>query len=321
MGAVTGAGRPVAVSVVVSTRNRCSALALTLEAMTQLEVPPGLTWELIVVDNGSTDGTGALLERFAARLPLRSVSEPVPGLSVARNAGVRAARGAVVAFTDDDCLVDRRWLRTVWEEFARHPELGGVGGRVELHDPRDRPVTIRTSRSRAVVRSAHDLFTTIVGCNMALARRVLDAVGEFDPTLGAGTRVNAGEDLDLLYRALRRGYTLVYVPEMLVRHNHGRRTDAEVGRLVRGYTRGRGALFCKYLVRADRGMAARAYADVAWSAREIVRALRARRPPRAAVHYWDLLGGAASWLAAQVSARRRRRARHPHHARSRRNAD
>lgn len=99
-------GSPVAVSVIVATRNRCAPLAETLEAMTRLVVPPALTWELIVVDNGSTDGTSALLDRYRARLPLRSVVEPVPGLSVARNAGLHVARGEVIAFTDDDCVVD-----------------------------------------------------------------------------------------------------------------------------------------------------------------------------------------------------------------------
>lgn len=97
------AERPT-VSVIVCTRNRCPALAHLLESLTRLAIPHDLSWELVVVDNGCTDGTALLLDSFASRLPVRRVFEGRKGLSRARNAGLAAAYGAILAFTDDDCI-------------------------------------------------------------------------------------------------------------------------------------------------------------------------------------------------------------------------
>jgi glycosyltransferase involved in cell wall biosynthesis len=281
----------------VCTRNRCSALAQLLESLTQLVTPRELSWELVIVDNGCTDGTAVLLDAFADRLPIRRVFEPRKGISRARNAGLRAARGEILAFTDDDCLPAPDWLSAIVQEFARDPGLAGLGGRVELHDPRDFPITIRTSRTRETLTSAYQLPGLMVGCNMAFARWAVAAVGEFDITLGAGTPVGSAEDTDYLYRALLLGMRIEYVPEVLVAHNHGRRQIEEVGQLKRNYARGRGALLTKYILRADRAMAYCFYYEMRWNGREFVRALRARSSLRAVVERsWHMLAGAARWV-------------------------
>lgn len=287
----------IALSVIVCTRNRCSALAQLLDSLTRLVTPGELSWELVVVDNGSTDATSMLLDSFTERLPIRRVFEPRKGISRARNAGLRAARGKILAFTDDDCLPSPDWLSAIVREFVREPALAGVGGRVKLHDSRDFPITIRTSRTREKLTSAHQLPALMVGCNMAFARWAVDAVGEFDVTLGAGTPVGSAEDTDYLYRALLLGLRIEYVPEVLVAHNHGRRRIEEVGQLKRSYARGRGALLTKYLLRADRAMAYCFYCDLRWNGRELVRALRAWSSPRAVVERgWHMLAGAVRWV-------------------------
>jgi GT2 family glycosyltransferase len=249
------------------------------------------------VDNGSTDGTAELLESFSDRLPLRRVFEPGKGISRARNAGVRAARGGILAFTDDDCLPSPDWVSAIHGEFSRDPGLGGLGGRVELHDPRDYPITIRTSRTREALASAYQLPALMVGCNMAFRRSAMDAVGYFDTTLGAGTPAGSAEDTDYLYRALLLGLRIEYVPDVLLAHNHGRREMADVLRLRRNYARGRGALLTKYLLRADRPMAYCAYYDLRWNVRELVRALRARTSLRPVLERgWHMIAGAAHWV-------------------------
>jgi glycosyltransferase involved in cell wall biosynthesis len=290
------AERPT-VSVIVCTRNRSPALAQLLDALTRLGIPRDLSWELVVVDNGSTDGTGILLDSFACRLPVRRIFEGRKGLSRARNAGLAAARGEILAFTDDDCIPSPDWLSNVVREFEHYPELAGLGGRVELHDPRDFPITIRTSRTREALTSPHQLPALMVGCNMAFRRGTVDAVGEFDATLGAGTPAGSAEDTDYLYRALLLGLRIEYVPDVLVAHNHGRRRAEEVAQLKRSYARGRGALLTKYLLRADRGMAYCAYYDLCWNGSELMRALRSRKLPRAVVERgWHMLAGAARWV-------------------------
>jgi GT2 family glycosyltransferase len=168
---------------------------------------------------------------------------------------------------------------------------------VELHDPLDFPISIRTSRTREALTSAHQIPALMVGCNMAFRRTTVDAVGEFDVTLGAGTPAGSAEDTDYLYRALLLGLRIEYVPDVLVAHNHGRRCAEEVAQLKRSYARGRGALLTKYLLRADRGMAYCAYYDLCWNGGELVRALRTRRSPRAVVERgWHMLAGAARWV-------------------------
>lgn len=290
------AGRPV-VSVIVCTRNRCAALAELLESLGRLSVPSDISWEVVVVDNGSTDGTALLLDSAVRRLPLRRVFEQRKGLSRARNAGLRAATGEIVAFTDDDCIPSPEWLARIAEEFGRDAGLAGIGGRVELHDARDFPITIRTSRVREALTDAHQLPALMVGCNMAFRRWAMDAVGEFDITLGAGTPVGSAEDTDYIYRALLLGLRIEYVPDVLLAHNHGRRRIEAVAQLKRSYARGRGALLTKYLLRADRGMACCAYYDLRWNGGELLRALRSRRSPRAVVERgWHMLAGAARWV-------------------------
>src|SRR5262245_20417417 len=120
------------ISVVVCTRDRADRLLRILGSLRDVATPASLEWEIVVVDNGARDGTQVIVARFArtARIPVRHVMESRRGLSWARNAGVRAAQGDVLAFTDDDCLVDAKWLERIDAEFRADPSLSVLGGRV-----------------------------------------------------------------------------------------------------------------------------------------------------------------------------------------------
>lgn len=308
MDLVTAPAAPAApavdVSVIVCTRNRSGAMARLLEHLEHLIVPPGLRWELVVVDNASTDDTASMLASRHTPLPMRVVSERTPGLSRARNAGIAAARGDLLLFTDDDCLPDAHWLAAMREEFARAPSLGVLGGRVELFDLRDRPTTTRTSRERGEISAAFNL-DGIIGCNMACRRSAVAMVGPFDVGLGGGTGAGAGEDVDFVYRSLRAGLRVEYTPDALVYHNHGRRTDAQVRALNRAYTVARGALFCKYLTAGDRGIVPRIRHDLSYHARALAADVRAGRfPTRVVRHYYHLGVGAAYWIRHRLTERR-----------------
>jgi glycosyltransferase involved in cell wall biosynthesis len=119
------------ISVVMCSRNRAEQLGRVLETAAAMRVPPGLEWEMILVDNGSTDHTPDVVKSFSDRLPIRYVSEPKAGLSNARNRGVSEARGAYICWTDDDVMIDRNWLAGYAEAFDAHPEAGFFGGPVE----------------------------------------------------------------------------------------------------------------------------------------------------------------------------------------------
>jgi len=280
---------PPEISVVVCTRDRSPQLERTLKAMSRLEFDGH--WELVVVDNGSSDDTPAVLGRARGRLGerLRTVQEPVAGLSRARNAGLRAAAAPIVAFTDDDCYPAPDWLTRVVDCFGEDPSRGYLGGRILLHDSRDLPMTIlrypheRRYPPRTVVPPGE-----IQGANMAMRRDALRRIGGFDVRLGAGTDYPC-EDLDAVARLSAEGWTGAYDPRPTVYHHHGRQSKEEVGELLASYLRGAGAYYAKCLadprLRAScvRWLSRRAVSRPRYAARELAGAFRywcAERPGR-----------------------------------------
>ena len=127
------------ITIAVCTWNRARLLEQTLNSFTQLQVPTGLEWEVVVINNNSPDGTAAVLESFVEKLPLRHFLETQQGIAFARNRAAREARGEVVLWTDDDVRVTPHWLAGYADAFARHPECGFFGGPVELSFEGDPP--------------------------------------------------------------------------------------------------------------------------------------------------------------------------------------
>src|SRR4051812_23216857 len=229
-------------SVVICTRNRGARLDSALEHIQSLTAHPNMNWEIVVVDNGSTDDTADVIAAVAARtsISIRYVFEGHRGSGAARNAGIINSTGQIVAFTDDDVFPAPDWLISIVSEFRRDPELAGVGGRVLLHNPLDSAVTLRTRSDRYQLSGTEDLMSGIPGCNMAFRRTALLAVGGFDPDFGAGAVLQSAEDTDFLFRALKQGLKLVYCPNILASHDHGRRTQAQLDALFKSYVVGRG---------------------------------------------------------------------------------
>jgi glycosyltransferase involved in cell wall biosynthesis len=238
-----------AVSLIICTRNRAAGLVVCLQHVRRLLSPAG-GWELVTVDNGSVDDTPRVLEEFAreAPFPVIRVHAARPGLARARNAGIARARGAVYVFTDDDCYVAPDFLVQMCRAFEES-QAGYVGGRITLHDSSDDPVTTRdVARPEAIPPYGVLRPGLIHGANMAVRRDVVEKVGGFDPILGAGMLLRAGEDADLLARASSAGWLGVYDPRPVVAHHHGRKPGPGIARLMRGYDYGRGAYYAKALL-------------------------------------------------------------------------
>lgn len=241
---------PLAGSLIVCTRNRAQKLLQCLSSIRTLDALD--RWELVVVDNGSTDSTSAVLDSFRTGYPWRmiSVNEARPGLGRARNAGVAAAAGPLLAFTDDDCYPKPDFLVQVERAFE-DPDLGYMGGRIELFNHEDAPITIRVTDERIPIAAGQLVRTGIIqGANMACRRAVVDEVGAFDPEFGAGTPFPA-EDVDFAARASVAGWKGGYFPEPVVYHDHGRRGDNVVRQLRKQYDLGRGAYYAKHVLRSD----------------------------------------------------------------------
>lgn len=230
-------------SLVVCTRNRAAQLGPCLDAIAHMQKPAG--FELIVVDNGSTDDTQAVLQRFAAQADFRllPVFEPVKGLGNARNCGWRNAQGAIVAFTDDDCYVEAQFAPAILDAFAANDRLGYLGGRIRLYDPTDLPLTILDLTTPRHF-GAGELVPAgaIQGANFAFRRAALEATGGFDPLLGAGTPFPS-EDIELVARLSTAGWQGAYTPDAVVFHHHGRKSAADEQSLNRNYDIGRGAYY------------------------------------------------------------------------------
>ena len=247
-------------SVILCTRNRADDLAAALAALGRLEQPPGCEVEVVVVDNASTDHTARVVQEARAALPfpLLAPREEERGLGAARNCGLRCASGDIIVFTDDDCIVARDWLTRIVAHFIGEDPPGLLGGRVELFNPAHLPLTLLTSTTPHELLPHEHPGGVLLGCNMAFHRKVLDAIGAFDPRFGAGTPLRGAEDQDFIQRAQRAGFTVRYEPDVVVHHNHGRtKPEDEIG-LMEGYAYSDGACLMKHILGGD-GLALRLF--------------------------------------------------------------
>jgi GT2 family glycosyltransferase len=269
------------VSVVVPTCGREVLLRRALDSLRGVEYP---RFEIVVVDNRpDLPGTAALVAewragRGAGQPPVRYVREPRRGVVHARNRGLVEARGEIVAFADDDVVVDRGWLRALVDDFA-DPRVVAVTGLVlarELETPAQLWVeqyggfskgflrhrfeatgyeTVELGQVRRVVAGPRTLYPYLpgtygTGANVAFRAGVLRELGGFDPVLGADA-VPSGEDIDVLIRVVLAGHVLTYQPSAIVWHAHPRELRV-LRRTIYGYGVGLGAVMAKCLVMADR---------------------------------------------------------------------
>lgn len=252
------------ITVVVCTRDRPEQLRSALESVLRLDYPE---FEVVVVDNASaTPATADMIDGLADPR-VRRVPEAVPGLSNARNAGLRAARHDIVAFTDDDVVVDPGWLSALARGFARSPKVSCVSGLVPSGELRtaaqgyfDQRVSWAESLTPRLYSMADPpadvpLFPFQVGrygtgANFAIGRDRAVTLGGFDEALGAGTATKGGEDLDMFFRVLMAGDALANEPSAIVWHRHRADPDALLAQ-ARGYGLGLGAWLTKVALDRD----------------------------------------------------------------------
>ena len=233
------------ISLLICTRNRADQLAQTLKRVSAIQSQ--LKWELVVVDNGSTDRTSAVLGKFAATFdqPVQMINQQGRGVAVAKNAGWRATGSGIVVCIDDDCYPEENYLDAIFEYFSKDPKLGFLGGRILLHDPTDRRITIQESLEPLFFPPGSFINPGVIsGANVAYRRAAISGVGGFDPWFGAGA-LYSGDELDLIARISAAGWNGAYDPKPLVYHHHGRKTAKDELHRRRWYDRGRGAYFAK----------------------------------------------------------------------------
>jgi len=216
------------ISIGVCTWNRCDLLGGGLDAMTRLALPRDVDWELLVVNNNSTDATDEVLRSFSGRLPLRILFEAAPGKSHALNRAVREATGDYIVWTDDDTRVDAEWLAAYCRAFNRWPDATVFGGRIDPWfegSPPDwlRLVIDRISTVYGVSNYGPEplpLSDEVIpfGANMAV-RRDVQLKYSYDPTFGPRPGVPMrGEETTLVRQMLLDGHTGWWIPDATVQH-------------------------------------------------------------------------------------------------------
>jgi glycosyltransferase involved in cell wall biosynthesis len=239
----------VHVTVGVCTWNRAALLDQTLTRMRELRLPAGATWELLVVNNNSTDDTDAVIENHAAAVPIRRLFEPMPGHSNARNRAIEHARGDLLVWTDDDVLVDPDWIAEYLKAAERFPEAGYFGGTVDPWFETDPPRWV--VRNLALIPGPFAVRQLgpevrplaekeqVFGANMAFRTDLLKQF-RFNPELGRkGTGMLSGDETDLIDRIKATGRSGVWVGPARVRHYipADRLTAAYVWRFFHGLGR------------------------------------------------------------------------------------
>ncbi|MGE0219506.1 glycosyltransferase family 2 protein [Mycolicibacterium sp.] len=252
------ARRPRTVTVVICTRNRPAMLRTALESVLAVQFGD---FDVIVVDNASSTDETADYVRGVSDPRVRLVVEPRPGLSRARNAALRAATTDVVAFVDDDVVVDPHWLDALTAAFDHAPSVSCVSGTVpagEIRTPTQADFDRRVHWSASFAPRVFDwdeppgdipLFPFAVGeygtgANFAVDRAWVLSLGGFDENLGAGAPTQGGEDIDMFFRVLHSRRRLVHEPAAIVWHRH-RDTEDDLNAQMRGYGLGLGAWLSK----------------------------------------------------------------------------
>lgn len=225
-------------SICICTFNRAQSLRDTLDSLL-LAVAQIDDVEIVVVDNNSRDNTAKTIGQFALReispsanaVPVRYHFEARQGLAIARNTAVKASKGELLLFTDDDTLWSEGSVKALIDDAKSHPRIGFFGGRMLAKWPKSPPAWLREPSLDllAGVLGHYDLANSSraltaddplpYGANFAVRKDVLDVVGTFDEALGViGERRGRGEDTDLLQRAVQAGYSGRFVAEALCMH-------------------------------------------------------------------------------------------------------
>ena len=221
---------PGSVSVIVCTRDRADVLGRALESLIQQQLPSEVQYEVIVVDNASTDTTAAVVARLQQREHrprVEYVIESKLGLSYARNAGIKAASGEILAFLDDDAVAEPTWLKELLDIYRQFPDAWGVGGKSIAKADEPLPAWFKGKMLRFL--GGHDGGaqirkltgrTSLQGANMSFRRAAFELVGNFSVGLGrTGNKQFSHEDVEFCFRLRRAGKELYYTPKALVRHH------------------------------------------------------------------------------------------------------
>lgn len=216
------------ITVAICTWNRSASLDRALTSMQALRLPAGVQWELIIVNNNCTDDTDAVLARHRDTLPLVRLFESAPGQSVSRNTAVRASRGDLIVWTDDDVLIPPDWLAEYAQGAAAFPEADFFGGPIqplfEQPPPKWMPSALASFgflwASLHLGPHARRLLSCeyVYGANMAIRRTAANGIAFDVGRCHVNGQLGGGDDTDMIDRLRSLGHFGMWLPGAALQH-------------------------------------------------------------------------------------------------------
>jgi glucosyl-dolichyl phosphate glucuronosyltransferase len=263
------------ITVIICTWNRANLLRQTLDRMLSLQISNGLSWELLVVNNNSTDHTDELIKDFAEKLPLRRLFEERPGKSNALNLAIREAQGDLILYTDDDVLVDPDWVSAYAAAAKQWPDASFFGGPINPWFEGDPPIWLKEVYPRVEIAfAARNLGpeprilteeTLPFGANLAI-RTLVQHHYLYDSNLGPKPNSELrGEETAVLRQMIRDGLQGRWVPGAEVKHHIPKKRQTL--KYLRSFYRGSGR-FCSM---SDGENPAKIFGKPRWALRKAVK--------------------------------------------------
>jgi len=216
------------ISIIVSTYNRSKSLEKVIKNILSLKYDGSFNYEIIIVDNNSKDNTKEIVESYFLKSNrLRYIFEPKQGVSNARNAGINSAKGEILAFTDDDVIINEDWLQNI-VNFSKNHDFDALGGKVIAMYPKETPQWIKDCKDILCgpivshdygdsVQSYNNSMLPFIGANMIIKHKTLDEIGCFNILIGLG-HGTMGEDSEIFRRLQINNKKIIYNPDIIIFH-------------------------------------------------------------------------------------------------------
>lgn len=246
-------------TICIPTYNRSESLSVTLDSLAKIKIPKNKKYEILIVDNNSTDDTSLIIGSYTNIFGnnIRIVNEYKQGLNYARNKGLNSAKGDIICFLDDDVVVNKEWLVNLSKTFDNY-DVDVVGGKAYLIYPFKKPSWLKDNREFLLSKIDYGnktLFDTdkdLFGLNLAVLKKTALELGGFNPNLDrCGKSLISGGDSEFVDRARNKGYKIIYEPTAVVGHIVSKNRLTKKWFLRRCFGGGRTAIKRSRILRKD----------------------------------------------------------------------
>ncbi|WP_133470514.1 glycosyltransferase family 2 protein [Paraglaciecola marina] len=293
---------------IIPTLNRHNDIRRLFDSIAQITPSTEISFSILLVDNSGDGNLKNLVDTIECPFELSYINQKKKGLSNARNAAIDAiaVNTDYICTIDDDLVLPESFLINLLTSIQQYPNAGMIGGRVELFNDQDLPITIKTSKEHEKYTGGLNLFGFVHGCCMLFSKDVMDTIGKFDTYLGAGSKCGSAEDTDYYYRIWLSGKDIIYCPDWFVYHNHGRRSEDARITLKRNYLIGQGAFLVKYLISFEFNAIKMIYWDLSHDVKSYFNKDNNEAPTDGSIYKWKKrIYGGYNYLKSQLRGKKK----------------